>query len=51
MTETKIKANALPVSFAEFKKNAIATPAAGLMVYDTTLNQMSYYNGSSWVNF
>jgi len=33
------------------QKNAIASPAAGLQVYDTTLNQMSYYNGSSWINF
>lgn len=33
------------------QKNAIASPAAGLMVYDTTLNQMSYYNGTAWVNF
>ena len=23
----------------------------GMMVYDTTLHQMSYYNGSTWVNF
>jgi len=33
------------------QKNAISTPAAGLMVYDTTLNQMSYYNGTTWINF
>jgi hypothetical protein len=33
------------------QKNAISSPAAGLQVYDTTLNQMSYYNGSSWINF
>jgi hypothetical protein len=30
---------------------AIAAPAAGLMVYDTTLNQMAYYNGTAWVVF
>jgi hypothetical protein len=41
----------LPPKMTTTQKNAIATPAAGLMVYDTTLNQMSYYNGSSWVNF
>jgi hypothetical protein len=41
----------LPPRMTTTQKNAIATPAAGLMVYDTTLNQMSYYNGSSWVNF
>lgn len=33
------------------QKNAISSPLAGLMVYDTTLNQMSYYNGTTWVNF
>jgi hypothetical protein len=33
------------------QKLAIGSPAAGLQVYDTTLNQMSYFNGSSWVNF
>jgi hypothetical protein len=33
------------------EKLAIGTPAAGLQVYDTTLNQMSYYNGTLWVNF
>jgi hypothetical protein len=41
----------LPPRMTTTEKNAIATPAAGLMVYDTTLNQMSYYNGTSWVNF
>ena len=33
------------------QKTAIGTPAAGLQVYDTTLNQMSYFNGTTWVNF
>ncbi|WP_157585088.1 hypothetical protein [Runella zeae] len=28
--------------------NAISSPAAGLMVYNTTLNKVCYYNGSSW---
>lgn len=31
------------------QKNAL-TPVAGMVVYDTTLNQMSYYNGTTWVN-
>jgi hypothetical protein len=30
------------------QKNAIASPAAGLMVYDTTLNLMALYNGTTW---
>lgn len=33
------------------QKLSIIAPIAGLQVYDLTLNQMSYYNGSSWVNF
>lgn len=41
----------LPPRMTTSQKNAIASPAAGLMVYDTTLNQMSYYNGTAWVNF
>ncbi len=28
--------------------NAISSPAAGLMVYNTTLNKLCFYNGSSW---
>jgi hypothetical protein len=30
------------------QKNAIASPSAGLMVYDTTLNLMALYNGTTW---
>lgn len=26
------------------------TALAGMVVYDTTLNQLSYYNGSTWIN-
>jgi hypothetical protein len=33
------------------QKNAIASPAEGLQVYDLTLHQMSYWNGSTWINF
>jgi hypothetical protein len=32
------------------QKAAIASPATGLLVYDTDLNAFSYYNGSSWMN-
>jgi len=41
----------LPPRMTTTQKNAISSPAAGLQVYDSTLNQMSYYNGSTWVNF
>ena len=30
------------------QKNAISSPATGLLVYDTTLSQFSFYNGSAW---
>jgi hypothetical protein len=30
-------------------RNAIATPATGLLVYDTSLNLFYYYNGTAWV--
>jgi len=30
------------------QKNAIGTPATGLLVYDTTLNAFNFYNGSVW---
>ena len=41
----------LPPRMTTTQKLAIASPASGLMVYDTTLNQMSYYNGTLWINF
>ena len=33
------------------QKLAIATPAEGLEVYDLTLHQKSYYNGTTWINY
>ena len=30
------------------QKNAIATPAAGLMVFDTTLSKLCVYTGAAW---
>jgi hypothetical protein len=30
------------------QKNAIASPAAGLMVFDTTLAKLAVYSGSAW---
>jgi hypothetical protein len=41
----------LPPRMTDAEKNSITSPAAGLMVFDTTANQMSYFNGSGWVNF
>jgi hypothetical protein len=41
----------LPPRMTDAERDAIATPAAGLMIYDTTNNQMNYWNGSSWIAF
>src|SRR5262245_10654101 len=32
-------------------RTGIASPATGLMVYDTDLNQFYFYNGSAWTAF
>lgn len=40
-----------PPRMTTTQKLAITSPTAGSMVYDTTLNQMSYFNGTTWVNF
>jgi hypothetical protein len=31
------------------EKNAIATPATGLQIYDSTLNRPCFYDGTSWI--
>jgi hypothetical protein len=40
----------LPPRMTTTQKNAIGTPATGLIVYDTTLNRLSGYNGTVWDN-
>jgi hypothetical protein len=37
-------------SMTTTQKNAIASPRAGLMVFDNVLTQISYYTGTVWVN-
>jgi hypothetical protein len=32
------------------QRNAIESPAKGLLVYDTQINSLFHYNGSTWVN-
>jgi hypothetical protein len=32
------------------QRDAIASPVAGLIVYNTTANQISFYNGTAWTN-
>jgi hypothetical protein len=38
----------LPPRMTTTQKNAIASPAAGLIVYDSTTNKLCCYNGSTW---
>jgi hypothetical protein len=38
----------LPPRMTTTQKNAIATPATGLVVYDTTLNKLAVYTGAAW---
>jgi len=38
----------LPPRMTTTQKNAIATPATGLVVYDTTLNKLALYTGAAW---
>ena len=39
----------LPPRLTTTQKNAIATPATGLVVYDTDLNALCTYNGTTWI--
>ena len=38
----------LPPRMTTTQKNAIASPAAGLILYDSTTNKLQCYNGSTW---
>jgi hypothetical protein len=38
----------LPPRMTTTQKNAISSPAAGLIVYDTDTNKLCCYNGTSW---
>jgi hypothetical protein len=38
----------MPPRMTTVQKAAIASPTAGMVVYDSTLNQLSFYNGTSW---
>jgi hypothetical protein len=38
----------LPPRMTTTQKNAIASPATGLVVYDTTLNKLAVYTGAAW---
>ncbi|MEI7725515.1 MAG: fibrobacter succinogenes major paralogous domain-containing protein [Bacteroidota bacterium] len=38
----------LPPRMTTMQMNGISSPAAGLMVYNTTLNSICWFNGTSW---
>ncbi len=38
----------MPPRMTTTQKNAIASPAAGMMVYDSTLGKLSVYTGAAW---
>jgi hypothetical protein len=38
----------MPPRMTTTQKNAIASPAAGMLVFDTTLAKLSVYSGSAW---
>lgn len=39
----------LPPRMTTAQKNALSTPAEGLMIYDTDLKRPCFYNGTTWV--
>jgi hypothetical protein len=39
----------MPPRMTTTQKNAIATPDAGLQIYDSTLNRPCFYDGTSWI--
>ena len=40
----------LAIQLTTAQRNAIATPASGLLIYNTDNSQFEYYNGSAWAN-
>jgi hypothetical protein len=39
----------LPPRMTTTQKNAIASPATGLQIFDTTLNRPCFYDGTTWI--
>ena len=40
----------LPPRMTTLQRNAISSPAAGLLIFNTTTDRINYYSGNSWVN-
>ena len=38
----------LPPRMTTTQRDAISSPPAGLMIYNTTTNKLNFYNGSAW---
>ena len=49
MEVSSIRQGFLPPRMTNAQMVAISSPAAGLVVYDTSNNKLTVYNGSSWV--
>ena len=49
LTLTSTTQGFLPPRMTTTQKNAIASPATGLMVYDTTLTRPCFYDGTTWI--
>ncbi|WBV56460.1 hypothetical protein PFY10_19935 [Chryseobacterium daecheongense] len=41
----------LPPRMTTVQRDAIASKTQGLMIYNTSVNIMQYYNGTAWVNY
>jgi len=48
LTVTSTSKGLLPPRMTATQRDAISSPPAGLMVYDSTNNEPNYYNGSAW---
>jgi len=38
----------MPPRMTTTQKNAVASPTAGMVVYDSTLNKLAVYTGAAW---
>jgi hypothetical protein len=51
LTLTSTTQGFLPPRMTTAQRDAIASPATGLMIYNTTSNKHQGYNGSTWNDF
>lgn len=48
LTVTSTSKGLLPPRMTPAQRDAISSPPAGLLLYDSTNNELNYYNGSAW---